>query len=251
MRVGALAVVFSVGLLSAAPSRAEEKDTLLGMATRPKESPQNWALEFRFSPYSPNIDDDPALRGATPYRSTFGDMNRLLFQLELDWQVLRIPHVGTLGPGLGLGYTNMSAKATKTQGGGQSDEDTNIEIFPAYLVAVFRADVILRELKFPIVPYLKGGFGAARWRAYGPLGTSSAAGVSGKGTTYGTHLAIGATLSLNFLDHAATLNLDESVGINQTHLFIEYYVSQLTGLGQSNALYVGDNTWAAGLAFEF
>jgi hypothetical protein len=75
--------------------------------------------------------------------------------------------------------------------------------------------------------------------------------VAGKGTTYGTHLAIGVTLSLNFLDKAATMNLDNSVGINQTHLFFEYYVSALNGLGQSNALYVGSSTWATGLAFEF
>jgi hypothetical protein len=236
-------------LLAASDARAD--DYFLGMQTRPKESPQNFALEFRFSPYKPNIDDDPALRGATPYTSTFGDMRRLLFQIEFDWQALRIPHVGTLGPGIALGFTNMSAQAVKSAGGGVSDEETNLEIFPTYLVAVFRADVILRELKFPIVPYLKGGFGAARWRAYGPAGTASSSGVAGKGTTYGTHLAAGVTLSLNFLDHAATLNLDNSVGINQTHLFLEYYVSALNGLGQSNALYVGSNTWATGLAFEF
>ena len=240
--------VLALGVLPATPAAA---DDFYGMATRPKESPQNFAIEFRFSPYRPKIDDDPALGGATPYRSTFGDMRRLLFQIEFDWQALRIPHVGTLGPGIALGFTNMSAKASKTNGGGPSDEDTNLEIFPVYLVAVFRADVILRELKFPLVPYLKGGFGAARWRAYGPLGTSSSGTVNGKGTTYGTHIAAGVTLSLNFLDHAATLNLDNSVGINQTHLFLEYYVSALNGLGQSNALYVGSNSWATGLAFEF
>lgn len=222
-----------------------------GMALRKNESPQNFALEFRFSPYRPDIDDEPSLNGQKPYESVFGTMPRLLFQVEFDWQALRIPHVGTLGPGFAFGFTNMSAPARLTNGTGVAAEDTSLEIMPAYVVAVFRADVILRELRFPLVPYVKGGLGAARWRAYGPLGTSSSGGVSGKGTTYGTQIAGGMTLSLNFLDKAGSLNLDNGVGINQTHLFIEYYWAGLNGLGQSNALHVGTSSWAAGMAFEF
>src|SRR5262249_36091290 len=159
--------------------------------------------------------------------------------IEFDWQVLRIPHVGTVGPGLAVGFTNMSAKARLSDGSGFAAEETSLEIFPAYLVAVYRADVILRGLRFPVVPYVKAGFGAARWRVSDPGGTSSTNGVAGKGTTYGMHFGIGATLSLNFLDKGGSLNLDNDVGINQTHLFLEYYLSHLTGLGQTNALYVG------------
>jgi hypothetical protein len=245
---GALALA----ALTSGSARAERSNLeSSGMALRKNESPQNFALEFRFSPYRPDIDDEPSLNGQKPYENVFGTMPRLLFQIELDWQALRIPHVGTLGPGLAVGFTNMSAPARLTNGRGVAAEDTSLEIFPAYAVAVFRADVILRELRFPIVPYVKGGFGAARWRAYGPLGTSSSGGVSGKGTTYGTQVAIGATLSLNFLDKAGALNLDNSVGINQTHLFFEFYSAGLNGLGQTNALHVGTTSWAAGLAFEF
>ncbi len=53
-------------------------------------SPQWFALEFRFSSYSPNVDDDPALGGKTPYRDTFGTMPRLLFGVELDVQPLKL-----------------------------------------------------------------------------------------------------------------------------------------------------------------
>jgi hypothetical protein len=145
----------------------------------------------------------------------------------------------------------MSDKARITSSGAPSGQDTSLEIFPAYLVGVFRADMILRELRFPLVPYAKLGLGAARWRAYGPIGTSSTDGVAGKGTTYGIHAAAGVTLSLNFLDRGGALNLDNTVGINQTHIFIEYYLSHLNGIGQDHPLRVGTSSWAAGLAFEF
>ena len=53
----------------------------------PYRSPQNFALELRFSPYKPQIDEEPGLANA-PYHQTFGSMRRLLVQFELDWQVL-------------------------------------------------------------------------------------------------------------------------------------------------------------------
>jgi hypothetical protein len=250
--LGALAAV-----TLASSARADERSGVLESRHHRYESPQHFALEFRFSPYRPNIDDDPSLGGATPYRDTFGTMPRLLAAVEFDWQALRIPHVGTLGPGFSIGYTEMTDKAVlASDPTRRSDEDTNLEIFPMYAVAVFRADVFMQEMRIPLVPYVKGGVGYALWRASTNLGTSQAAdattgnNVSGKGHTWGTHVAAGLALHLNTFDNAAARNLDNSVGINHTYVFIEYMLSQLTGLGQAHALYVGANTWTAGLTFE-
>lgn len=73
----------------------------------PFRSAQNFALELRFSPYYPRVDEEPGLRG-TPFKDRFGDNPRLYVGLEFDWQVLRIPYIGTIGPGFGAGIVGMS-----------------------------------------------------------------------------------------------------------------------------------------------
>ena len=82
-------------------------------------------------------------------------------------------------------------------------------------------------------------------------GTSSFGGVSGKGTTWGTNTAIGIAFALDAIDQGATRNMDNAIGINNTYFYAEYYWLALNGLAQDKALYVGSNSWAMGLAFEF
>jgi len=240
--------VLSCSTLAAGSASAEE--SVSPRYARSYVSPQYFAMELRFSPYRPQIDDEPALNGKTPYANTFGSMRRLMVQLELDWQAFRIPYVGTIGPGLGVGYTNMSDKSF-TQTGGRSDEDTSLDIFPMYLAAVLRADTFYRNAGIPIVPYAKAGLGMGIWRATNPGGTSDANGVRGEGKSLGLHGAIGISFALDALDPSAALQLDNATGINHTYVFVDYYVAALNGLAQSSALRVGTNSWAAGLAFEF
>ena len=54
----------------------------------PYHSAQNFALELRFSPYRPQVDEEPGLVGK-PFESAFGDKPRLYMGLELDWQTFR------------------------------------------------------------------------------------------------------------------------------------------------------------------
>jgi hypothetical protein len=219
------------------------------------ESPQNFAFELRFLPYKPDVDSDPALHGATPFQTAFGSSRRVMVAGEFDWQALRIPHLGTLGPGFAIGYTKMNANATFVMphnGTTVSGEITSLELVPLYAVAVLRADVLWREMRIPIVPYAKVGLGLALWRASNTLGTSSYQGVTGEGESWGTQFAIGVGLNLNIFDEYAAKNFDESVGVNNTYLFGELMRSDLSGLGiQKHPLRVGDSTWVLGLAFEF
>jgi hypothetical protein len=255
--VTALASAAAVGVLVASPdARAQERSNALESRHRRYESPQNFAFEFRFSPYNPDIDSDPSLRGSRPYRDIFGTMPRLMIAMELDWQILRIPHVGTLGPGISVGYTSMAAlaplKNKPTDGSSPlSGENTDIDIFPMYVVAVFRADAVTHELHIPLVPYVKAGLGYALWRSYNDSGTSQAQGVNGKGHTYGTQVAAGVALHLNVFDEYSARNFDNQMGVNNTYIFWEYYSSDLTSFGSTTALRVGNTSWAAGLAFEF
>lgn len=215
----------------------------------PFRSPQNFALELRFSPYRPAIDDEPALKG-TPFKDRFGDNPRLYVGLEFDWQMFRIPYIGTIGPGLGAGIVGMSRPAT-TVSGKPSGDEYSLDIYPMYLSAVLRADTFWREIGFPLVPYGKIGLGYALWRASNSGGTSTVDGISGKGQTFGTHMALGVAFALDALDSGASRNMDNAIGINNTYFYAEYYWLNLNGLGQDKALYVGTKTYAMGLAFEF
>lgn len=244
-------VAFASALLSvlAASSAAEAIELGTPASEHPYRSAQNFALELRFSPYRPQVDDEPGLQG-TPFRDRFGDKPRLYIGLEVDWQTLRIPHLGTIGPGLGVGMVSMSRPAT-TVSGEPSGDEYGLTIYPFYAVGVLRADVLWRDLGFPIVPYGKLGVGYGIWRATNSGGTSNIDGVSGKGGTWGTHVALGAAFALDALDRGAAVNMDNAIGINNTYVYFELYWLNLNGLGQDRALHVGSSSWTAGLAFEF
>ncbi len=242
--------------LAPTPAHAQE-DRLdpLGGKEHGVHSPQHFAAELRFSPYTPDIDSDPALNGQTPYRNVFGTAPRFFIGAEFDWQAVRIPHLGTFGPGVSVGYTTMSDPAQFTMphdGTTESGETTSLAIFPMAAMAVLRADVFWREVGIPLVPYAKLGLAYALWRASNTLGTSSFDGVEGKGHSFGTHVALGLSLNLNPFDLYAAQNFDDAMGVNGTYLFAEWTREDYNGLGfQSDPLRVGGTNWTFGLAFEF
>ncbi len=240
-------------------ARAVDESAIFDTKKHNYESPQNFAFELRMGPYIPDIDTDPAL-GSTqpwhkvfgnPYQSVLGNTARLLVAAELDWQVLKIPHFGNLGPGISFGYTSMSAPARRQDNGQASAEDTSLDVYPMYAVAVMRFDLLDRDLHIPLVPYAKAGMGLAFWRASNDVGTSSADGVEGKGHTFGYHVAGGISLDLNAFDRLAARGFDEAMGVNHTYIYGEFMYMALNGIGQTDALRVGSSTWVAGLSFDF
>ena len=251
----------AVAVILLVPSNAHAQDSSDELpATRHKDysSPQNFAVELRGGAYKPNIDSDPSLQGgATPYASTFGGV-RALFSLELDWQIVRIPHFGTVGVGVSAGYTRMSAGAKVRGTQFESADKTYLEIIPFYGVGVLRADVLMREANIPLVPYGKLGVGYALWNSSTDAGISRAPDkanqgyeFAARGSTWGTHFAAGLALQLNAFDRQVARNFDSTVGVNNTYLFIEAMWMNLNGLGQKAVLPVGATTWVTGLTFEF
>jgi hypothetical protein len=239
----------------AALGRAQGVDEF-GAYGRPKgreraESPQKVAVEIRIGRYVPNIDGE--FDGQTPYLNTFGPDNRYSFGLEVDWQAMRIPFVGTLGPGFGFAYTRMSAQGFVTSTLGtpnpiRAGEETSLRIFPGYVVAVLRADYFARNTPVPLVPYAKLGLGAGIWTISNGGGTASVPGAVGSGISYGPQFALGGMFLLDALEPTAAVAMDEDTGVNNSYFFVEWYVSAL-GLG-SNQMHVGTNTWVLGLALE-
>ncbi len=250
------ATVLASTLLAAAPASAQVIGVDdLGTPRKSFESPQRFALEFRFGLFWPAIDSDPALGGKHPFGDLYGTGPQLLSGAEFDWQAIRIPHFGTLGPGLAASYMKATTKApfAKPHNGQTiSGEDTSLEVFPFYAAAVLRIDVLWRDYHVPLVPWVKAGVGLALWRASNTLGTSSFNSVSGEGHSLGTHLALGLGLNLNCFDSDTAREFDNSMGVNGTYLFAEYTSEDLDGLGiQNDPMRVGGNEWTFGLALEF
>ena len=213
------------------------------------ESPQNGAFEVRFGRYVPAVDSSVP---GTPFKDTFGDSSRYMFGLEGDWQLIRFPHLGTLGPGVGWGYTRASGRARLTSDLTKlSGEQTALSVMPFYVVGVFRADVFARELSIPLVPYAKLGIGCALWWASDGGTTSRVNGVLGRGVSYGPQYALGGMFLLDELDPQTARDADNSLGINNSYIFGEWYGSELSGFGSKNRMNVGANTWVLGLAIEF
>lgn len=241
-------------MLTGTGAFAQGIDEPIGGVRRSRESPQNFAAELRFAAFTPEVDSDPSLKG-TPFATSFGGGAGLLISGEFDWQALKIPHFGTLGPGIGLGYVKFSGLATFTEphaGTLISGESTSLEIFPLDAVLVLRADAVYHDLGIPLVPYAKLGVGYALWRASNTLGTSHSQGVVGLGHSLGSHVAFGLALNLNPFDTYAAKSFDNSLGVNNTYLFAEWTREDLDGLGiQPKPLRVGGTSWTFGLALEF
>ncbi|MEI9950079.1 MAG: MXAN_2562 family outer membrane beta-barrel protein [Pseudomonadota bacterium] len=245
-------LVLTLGLLHVASAQAQGVDEFgaYGRSTRRGESPQIGLVEARFGPYNPRVDN--SVPNGTPYKDTFGNSNRYMVGLEGDWQAIRIPHLGTFGPGLGWGYTRASGYARLTSDPNtRSDEQTTLAIMPIYLVGVLRADVFPRELGIPLVPYAKLGFGTALWWSNDGGQTAHAGDIKGQGISFGPQYALGGMFLLDVLDQQTARDADVGLGINNSYIFCEWYGSELDAFGSTKRLNAGTNTWVLGLAIEF
>jgi len=215
---------------------------------RSLESEQYAAVEARVGPYFPKVDDE--MSGA-PFESTFGDDKNYAFGLEADWQLFRIPAVGTLGPGAGVSYVRYSGYAPLTSDPSRrSEQRTSLWIMPFWGVGVFRVDTFARNVGIPFVPYAKLGVVYALWAcSTGDTRCKSADGRAGRGAEFGYMYGAGLMFLLDWLDPQSAREMDNSVGVNNSYFFGELYGSDVDSFG--DGMQVGTSTWTLGLAFEF
>jgi hypothetical protein len=218
-----------------------------GKRGQQSESKQEAAFELRFGRYKPEVDSQ---FDTTPFQDTFGSGNRFMLGAELDWQLIRVPHFGTIGPGIGWGLTKFTAKAPFANGSGFSDADTRLWIMPTYLVAVARADVVSRDFKIPLVPYAKLGLGYALWWSSDGDRSAVNGGRSGKGASYGLTYALGAMFLLDVLSPDDAVTADGLTGINNSYIFAEWFRPQLDGFGSNSVLDLSSSSWLVGVAIE-
>jgi hypothetical protein len=237
------------------------------------ESSQNFLIELRGGPWYPDTDSEFNGR-ATPFADMFGTADRVMLGAEFDWQALRINPVGSIGLGVGVGYTSASAIAPLTQSPmpaaaswerPSDGQETSLQVIPGYAVAVVRIDVLARRTVVPIVPYLKYGVGYAYWwitngdtlarrslsLSPGANVTDTDLGQAATGGSLGTHFAAGLMLRLDVFEPAVQRAWDQQMGVNHSYVFAEYVRSDLGGPGARPQLRLGYETWNVGLAMEF
>jgi hypothetical protein len=251
LHLAALASVASL-LLAAAGASAQTFDSGIGsapVAGRNDVSSQNAAFELRFGPYSPKIDDNV---GSPVYADFFGDTNRFMFGIEADWQAWRAPYIGTLGIGVGWGYTQMAGTnkiqfVVPGEPPPSISQESTLNIMPFYGVGVLRVDTFARNFKVPLVPYAKLGLSWAFWWINDGVGTATTdTGEKGRDVSFGYQASLGGMFLLDILDPGGALSADVDSGVNNSYLFFEWSMSDYGG----NQMNVGSSNWVTGLAFE-
>ena len=270
--LGPFVVVLATGTLLAGQARAQpvfhdsafEEDRV---SEAWGGSPRQYAIEARFSLYTPNIDSE--FSRTTPNAAVFGSKRRPMWQLEYDWEFLQ--KFGTLALGGVMGYYKENALACQLTGlqsdgtcpvvandpsSGPSGDNTGLRLIPLAALLVYRMDEAANRWHIPIVPYAKIGLNYTIWTITNGNGdvawfTDSKGHASkGQGGTMGWQAAVGLSLSLDFIDPGAARGFDADSGVNHTYAFFELDHIDGSGLYRKDVLRVGDDTWFAGLMFE-
>jgi hypothetical protein len=253
----ACVVAAAVGVARAQPvdeplePRIGSQATVVPPGANRYKSPQRFAIEVRFGPYLPDVDSE--FDGARhPYRDFFGTSQKLLSQIEFDYELFH--RFGTVAVGAAYGYFSVSAPAPVANGGGATSNDlSTMTVLPFSVSAIYRFDVFLERNRFPLVPFAKAGLNYAYWSITdgNDAIATDATGGKGRGGTLGWHGAVGLQLVLDFFDWDAARSFDADMGVNHTSLVFQYTYADISGLGMSNRMHLGDANWSLGIMFQF
>jgi hypothetical protein len=134
-----------------------------------------------------------------------------------------------------------------------SGDQSTLKVIPVSLSAIYRFDYFLERRNFPLVPFGKLGLDWAYWQitdGNDEIATDGHGG-KGRGGTLGWHAAAGVALVLDWLDPDAARDFDNEMGVNHTSLVFQLTYADISGLGMSDRLHVGDTNWSLGLMFQF
>lgn len=252
------------------PSRAalERQSTvdLDGGAQAPTESPQRFAVEVKFGPYLPRVDEkiDPSSFG--PYTAIFGEVGDfgiavaepkrgLYSAISFEWQFAKFG--GPLSIGGQVGYFRDKADgllAVPEDGNLRSQADqVTFTVIPVAVLLGYRFELAADRWKVPLIPYARGGLAYGFWWSRDGSGdvSTNSLGEKGRGGSLGWQANLGVMLQLDFIDRASARSLDRHTGINHTHVFGEYQLLRVDGFGSDERMSVGDDTYMLGLAVEF
>jgi hypothetical protein len=184
--------------------------------------------------------DSEFKNGAHPFGDTFSSSRHLMSAAELDRYLFR--RFGTWGVGLRGGYYRNTAAAFLTDGVTRSGDQTQLRLIPISVSLLYFANGLPGLRTVPIIPYAKLGLDGTAWKASSTGDNSSQTGFS-----LGWHATAGLLLGLAWLGSSSN---DADAIAAPCALFFEWSYAAINGLGLSNTLHVGDNTWFAGVAFD-
>lgn len=205
-------------------------------------------FELRVGTYLPEVDS--AFSGDGPYKQIFKDESMLL--VEAEFERILWHGVGTLGVGVDFGFMQAVGKGLDVQGN-TSVDTTVFNIIPLRVGAIYRFDLLTRELGIPLVPVLKAGLDYYIWWITNGAGDVAEfeGGGEGFGGTAGWHVAPALHLHLDGFSPRSANNLDFDFGIKNTYLFAEYLITQVDDFGSSSSIVLSDSALMFGLAFDY
>jgi hypothetical protein len=222
--------------------------TAAASAQEREESPQRFAVELKFGPYYPDVDQEPGL--GSPYSEVFGNKSTFMFLAEFDWQFVHLPGV-SLGLGVLAGYFQDSAKGIDPDTGERAGEKTYLKVLPGHLDLIVRVDALPEYTSVPLVPFVKAGLSYYIWWVENGRGLARHEGTTAYGGTWGFNFSAGLMLLLDVFEPSAAATFDHEVGVNNSYLYADFFLARVDQFGARDKLDLSDITWTAGLAIEF
>ncbi|MDP6943964.1 MAG: MXAN_2562 family outer membrane beta-barrel protein, partial [Myxococcota bacterium] len=153
-----------------------------------------------------------------------------------------------------LGWSDGMALS---EDGTASSDETSLYLLPLTASVTYRFDWLAQKWNIPIVPYGKVGFTYTIWWVTTGSGEISntydleGTGRAGYGGTFGFHVAGGFQILLDWAAPTMAAEFDNEVGVNNSYLFFEYGFHSVNDFGSSTSFDLGDDTFSAGMMFEF
>jgi hypothetical protein len=207
----------------------------------PRTSERGGAFALRAGPYLP---EDLLRNSNSPFlfEDLYGDSPGVMYNVDWEYQPLHHKYIGNLGIGLSGGFYRKMGKALK-EDGTQSAQEIALMILPASADITYRMELWADQ---PVVPY--AGAGLDYWY-FSETKQGSSDSVSG--AKKGWHWRAGGELLLDVFDERSAGALDSNWGINNTYIFGEYRSIKVNNFGSGTGFDFSDNTWFAGLLFEY
>lgn len=215
------------------------------------ESPRSQQIEFKFGPYTPDIDDE----GGSFYSTVFGKP-MFMFRFQYDYQFWQ--EVGSLAAGFEVGYGSVTGNGFLEGTSTESSDETRLQMVPMALTLSYHLDILPLWYDVPLVPYAKVGIDYNIWWITDGTGDTAeyADPVAGKiftgaGDTWGFHVAAGLKILLDAFAPKMAQTFDNEIGVNNSYLFAEFFYANISDFGSNDSIQLGTITGLFGLAFEF
>jgi hypothetical protein len=183
------------------------------------ESPQRFAVEVKFGPYIPAVDDAVSGGGLGPYASVFGQTDDtgaavdqpkagLYSVISFEWQFINL--AGPLSLGGQVGFFRDQAQALLAT----PDDDGNLRsvadevsftVVPLAVLLGYRFELLADRYRVPLVPYARGGLAYGIWWSKDGSGSVSenSTGDKGRGGSLGWQANLGMMLRMDWIDRGS------------------------------------------------